>query len=183
MDDRQRLGSKAVRTGFVSPWGDSTKGALIDRIKTECGFYFKFTWATEENEKNELVASIINMPQLYHANVHVFVAALYVHTEVIRNVQIKARDGPREFNDIPDYVLNILYDRLRVGGPPKSDLSEGDIRAAMKINVIRYVYAIDMYLNEQNYAPADLTEIALQQEEDLGEMDVDAENPDEGYDE
>jgi len=176
MDDRQRLGSKAVRTGFVSPWGDSTKGALIDRIKAECDFYFKFTWNTEEREKNDLVAMIINMPQLYHANVHVFVAALYIWIEVTRH-------RLDDFNEVPDYILDILNERLRIGGPPKSTLDERDIRAAMKINVIRYVYAIETYVEGENYAPANLADLAAAHEEDLGEMDVDAEDEEEELDE
>lgn len=164
MGDRARLNSKPIRTGFVSPWGDSTKGALIDRLKTEFGFYFQFTWATEEREKNDLVAMIIDMPQLSHANVSVFAAAFYTFYE----------NGKEPTNVVEKYVLNTLYERLRVGGAPKSTLSMDDVMKAMAINVIRYIYAISMFVNKSE--PANLDDIIREQEADLGEMDVDAED-------
>lgn len=164
-------GTREAKMGFISPWGESVRGALMKRLKSEMMYYdFFYTGGTKiEKQKTEIISEVINMPELYNANPSVFVAALYVWIMYNRMV-------PAETIEIPDSVVEKLQSVLNIEGKPDNQLNEIQLSYAIKANIIRYIYAIDAYVRSDYYEKLSAEQAEQEANEDLGEMDEEQEN-------
>lgn len=164
-------GTKEAQMGFISPWGESVRGALMKRLKAEMMYYdFFYTGGTKiEKQKTEIVAEVINMPELYNANPSVFVAALYVWITNNRMVPVGTIQ-------ISDSVVEKLQNILNIEGKPDNQLDETQLSFAIKANIIRYIYAIDAYVRSDYYEKLSAEQAEQDANDDLGEMDEEQEN-------
>lgn len=163
-------GGREARMDYVSPWGETKRGALSKRLKSEMIYYdfFPASGAKIEKQRNEVIAEVINMPELYNANPSVFVAALYVWFQ----------NGKRVDNrpNVSDLTIEKLESVLNIEGKPDNQLDERQLKYALKANIIRYVYAIDAYVHGSNHIVPTLEEMEREDIEDLDEMDDERED-------
>lgn len=165
-------GVREARMDFISPWGESVRGALMKRLKEEMNAYdFVYSGTSKrEKQKTELISEVINMPQLYNANPSVFAAALFVWTMHNRKFQ----------TEVSDDTIDTLKSVLNRDGKPDNQLNEVELKYAIRANIIRYVYAIFNYVNGGYSQILSEEQAEREADEDLGEMDDERED---NYDE